>query len=183
MQSFALLALVGFGAVAASLVAAPGAAGWLGSALALTTLMIAAIDARRFVIPDELNALGFALGLVHAAILADIEIWTSVSVVVLRAAVLALLFFAFRALYRFMRNREGMGLGDVKLAAVAGCWLEWNIIPIAVELAAVSALAAYAIRLYVLKRPLRVAARLPFGLFFAPAIWVGWLLETVLSRQ
>jgi hypothetical protein len=26
----------------------------------------------------------------------------------------------------------------------------------------------------------RLVTKLPFGLFFAPAIWLGWLLESVL---
>ena len=52
------------------------------------------------------------------------------------------MFFAFRAGYRSLRGREGMGLGDVKLAAVAGVWLDWTDLPIAVDIAALSALAS-----------------------------------------
>ena len=52
------------------------------------------------------------------------------------------LFFGFRAGYRALRGVEGMGLGDVKLAAVAGVWLDWAFLPIVVEIAALSALAA-----------------------------------------
>jgi leader peptidase (prepilin peptidase)/N-methyltransferase len=31
------------------------------------------------------------------------------------------------------------------------------------------------------KRPLKATAFLPFGLFLAPAIWIGWLIEAFLS--
>jgi leader peptidase (prepilin peptidase)/N-methyltransferase len=85
------------------------------------------------------------------------------------------LFFAFRAGYRTLRGVEGMGLGDVKLAAVAGVWLDWAFLPIVVEIAALSALAA---ALYARLRGdgFDPKGRLPFGAFFAPAIWICWLL-------
>ena len=47
-----------------------------------------------------------------------------------------LAFFAFRAGYRRFRGIEGIGLGDVKLAAVAGVWLDWVDLPVAVDIAA-----------------------------------------------
>ena len=68
-----------------------------------------------------------------------------------------------------------MGLGDVKLAAVAGAWLEWVDLPIAVDIAAISALAAALIR-RVRGDGFDPQAKLPFGAFFAPAIWICWLL-------
>jgi leader peptidase (prepilin peptidase)/N-methyltransferase len=86
-------------------------------------------------------------------------------------------FFAFRVAYRRLRGFEGIGLGDVKLAAVAGVWLDWADLPIAVDIAAVSALAA-ALCGRLAGRELGLTGKLPFGAFFAPAIWVCWLLAT-----
>ena len=51
------------------------------------------------------------------------------------------LLYGFRAGYRALRGTEGLGLGDVKLAAVAGVWLGWADLPMAVNIAALSALA------------------------------------------
>ena len=65
---------------------------------------------------------------------------------------LALLFLGLRAVYRRLRGRDGIGLGDVKLAGVAGAWLGWVTIPIAIEIAALAAIAVY------LRAPLRGAA-------------------------
>ena len=45
--------------------------------------------------------------------------------------------------YRRWRGRDGLGLGDVKLAAVAGSWLGLATVFAVVELAALSALGAY----------------------------------------
>jgi len=36
------------------------------------------------------------------------------------------------------------------------------------------------VRQYWLGARLRPTTRLPFGLFFAPAIWLGWLIETLM---
>ena len=52
--------------------------------------------------------------------------WEAVGIALLRGAVLALLFLGLRALYRRLRGRDGIGLGDVKLAGVAGAWLDWT---------------------------------------------------------
>ena len=88
------------------------------------------------------------------------------------------IFFVFRAGYRELRRREGMGLGDVKLAAVAGVWLAWTDLPIAVDIAAVSALAS-ALLGRASGKKWSATEKLPFGLFFAPAIWICWLLALV----
>jgi leader peptidase (prepilin peptidase)/N-methyltransferase len=68
-----------------------------------------------------------------------------------------------------------MGFGDVKLAAVAGVWLDWGDLPAAVDIAALSALAS-ALLGRLRGNEWGLAAKLPFGAFFAPAIWVCWLL-------
>jgi leader peptidase (prepilin peptidase)/N-methyltransferase len=169
--------VVGALALAVSVVAVDGAAGWLGAALALVMLAIAVVDAQSFLIPDFLNAAGLALGVVHSVVVGQVDIGAALATAVLRAAILALVFFALRLMYARLRGRQGIGLGDVKLAAVAGSWLGWSIMPIAVEIAALSALSVYVLRRYALRRPLRPTSRLPFGLYLAPAIWIGWLLQ------
>jgi leader peptidase (prepilin peptidase)/N-methyltransferase len=175
--------VVGAAMVAASVAAVPGVAGWFGAGLALIMLAIAVIDARRFIIPDPLNAAGLALGLIHAVVQGEGDALNALALAVLRAAALALSFLALRWLYAFVRGRQGFGLGDVKLAAVAGAWLGWLMMPVAIEIAAVSALAVYATRRYLFGASLRATTRLPFGLFFAPAIWIGWLLESTVLQS
>jgi leader peptidase (prepilin peptidase)/N-methyltransferase len=164
--------------VAASLVAAPDAVGALGAALALVALAIAVIDARHFIIPDELNAAGLALALVNAMVQEPQAALAAVVAALARGAVLALLFWGVRVGYRWLRGRDGIGLGDVKLAGVAGAWLDALTIPVAIEIAALSALAAYVVRRQIGGRALSPQSRMPFGLFLASAIWLGWLLET-----
>jgi leader peptidase (prepilin peptidase)/N-methyltransferase len=174
------LALLALAAVAASIEAAPGLAGMLGAVLALLMLAIAVIDARWLIIPDQLVAAGLGLGLINAAVIAPQEMWQAAGVALLRGAVLALLFYVLRTLYRRLRGRQGIGLGDVKLAAVAGAWLDWLTMPIAIEIAALAALGVIGIRYYAAGRQLHAALKFPFGLFLAPSIWACWLLEATL---
>jgi leader peptidase (prepilin peptidase)/N-methyltransferase len=158
----------------------PDSRGVWGACLAVLMAAIAAVDARRFIIPDELTAAALALGLAYAAV-QDAEIWLqALGWPLLRGAATAAVFWAVRAGYRWWRGREGIGLGDVKLAAVAGVWLDWPTIPVAVEIAAVTALGAYLILHAGFGRPVRRTTRMPFGLFFAPAIWLAWIIETTL---
>jgi|ERR1700752_3734687 len=162
-----------------SLIAAPGWPGWFGAALALIAIAIAVIDARYFIIPNELSAACFALALACAAT-TEPQPLQAVLFAVLRGAVLALLFLGLREGYRRLRGRDGIGLGDVKLAGCAGAWLSWLAMPIAIEIAALAAIAVIAVRHYAGGRPLDAALKFPFGLFLAPSIWLGWLIDVTL---
>ena len=161
--------------------AGPGAA-CAGAGLACLMVAIAAVDARRFIIPDEFSAAALALGLADAAIRHPDGIGEALAIAALRGAIMALAFFALWAAYRRLRGRDGIGLGDVKLAGVAGVWLDWPSIPIAVEIAALAALAVCLVRWLALGRAISATTRLPFGLFLAPAIWIAWLGETLLRQ-
>jgi leader peptidase (prepilin peptidase)/N-methyltransferase len=171
-----LIGAIGVGAVWASFAIAPGWLGFVGSALGVLMLAIAVIDRRRFIIPDQLNALAFVTGLIAVAVNGEVFEAEAITNAILRAAVMFGIFFVFRAGYRSLRGREGMGFGDVKLAAVAGVWLDWTNLPIAVDIAALSALGSVLFS-RIMGREWKQAEKLPFGLFFAPAIWVCWLFS------
>jgi leader peptidase (prepilin peptidase) / N-methyltransferase len=176
LLSVALLAAVGI-----SLVASPGADGLFGAFLGLLMSAIAVVDSRRYIIPNELTAAAFALALLRAGTVGADADWLDVAWAALRAAAIAVPFLALMLGYRRWRGRDGLGLGDIKLAAVAGAWLGFATIFAVIELAALSALGAYIVNGYVRKRPLKATEFLPFGLFLAPAIWVGWLIEALLG--
>ena len=178
----ATIVIAAIATAAASMIVAPGARGVAGAGLACLMIAIAAIDARRFIIPDELTAAALALGLVHAAIGRPDGIGEALAIAALRGAIMAAAFFGLWALYRRLRGREGIGLGDVKLAGVAGVWLDWPTIPVAVEIAALAALAVCLVRWLAFGRTISATTRLPFGLFLAPAIWIAWLGEAMLPQ-
>jgi leader peptidase (prepilin peptidase)/N-methyltransferase len=177
LRASSSIGLIALAAVVTSIVIAPDLHGLLGAGLALIMLVIAMIDRRRFIVPDPLTAGAFLLALMNAAVGEPDSMLQAVALTVMRGSVCALLFLVLRSLYMRLRGRQGLGLGDVKLAAVAGAWLDWSIMPIAVELAATAALSAYGVRHFLFGQRIAPSSRIPFGLFFAPAIWLGWVMQ------
>ena len=175
-----IVGLTGLVAAAASIWAVSGANGFLGAGLAMLMLAIAVVDYRYFIIPNELTAAALALAVINAVLAQAPSMVESVAAAALRGAITMLFFLALRWLYGWLRQREGLGLGDVKLAFVAGAWLDWLMIPVAIEIAALATLMAYGAWQAFGRRPVNATSRLPFGLFFAPAIWLAWLLGEVI---
>jgi leader peptidase (prepilin peptidase)/N-methyltransferase len=176
-----LLSLAILAAVVCSLAASPGPDGLLGGFLAALMLAIAIIDFRRYIIPNELTGAAVALALFRAGVIGPEADLPAVMWAALRALAITLPLLALMIGYRRWRGRDGLGLGDIKLAAVAGAWLSFVSIFAVIELAALSALGAYVTSGYLRKRPLKATEFLPFGLFLAPAIWIGWLVEALLN--
>ena len=129
-----------------------------------------------------LRKVNAVLGRAQAAALANDGLrWEAAAEALARGATLGAVLLAVRAIYAKARGREGLGLGDVKLAGAGGLWVGWAMLPVIVEIATLSALAVFLIAPRLAGRPARWNARLPFGSFLAPAIWATWLIETWLS--
>jgi leader peptidase (prepilin peptidase) / N-methyltransferase len=176
----AAASLLGIGV---SLAVSPDFRGAFGAALALLMLAIAVSDARHFLVPNVLTAPAFLLGLAFEIMFGVEPFGAAITVCLLRALAAALPFLALMMLYQWLRGRPGLGMGDVKLAAVAGAWLDWFTVAMVIEAAALAALITYAVWRYLLRRPVTATTRLPFGLFFAPAIWLGWVAETLMAAH
>ena len=123
--------LAGAGVLLASFAVSPDAEGLLGGALGLLMLGVVAADARRFVIPNALSGGAFALGVIHGFVASPDAGFEGALTALSRAAMAAGLLLLVRLAYQWLRGREGLGLGDVKLAGVAGAWLSLPMLPIA----------------------------------------------------
>jgi leader peptidase (prepilin peptidase) / N-methyltransferase len=172
------LTLVAAATVIVSIISLPGANGILAAAFALVALAIAVTDWHSFIIPNWLNAIGFGLGIFNAAVQEPTMMWQAAALAALRGIVLGLVFLTMWYGYAKLRGRQGIGLGDVKLAVVAGAWLDWFMIPVAIEIAVFAALFGFFVQWRASGRSLTATSRMPFGLFFAPAIWISLILET-----
>ena len=181
-RSSLALCLAGAAMSLASIALSPDWQGALGAALGLLMLAVAWSDSHRFVVPDVLSGLAFALGVLNGVVTSpEGELAGGLSALS-RAGLMAGMFFIVRVAYRQIRKREGLGLGDVKLAAAAGAWVSLTMLPIVIEMAAVSGLAMYLWRQTKRRRILRANSRIPFGAFFALAIWSGWLFDTGIAN-
>jgi leader peptidase (prepilin peptidase) / N-methyltransferase len=143
-------------------------------------LAIAAIDARRFIIPDALSLPAIVLGLLASGYLLDPASDQPVSLDhVIGACLGGAGFWLVREAYRRVRGREGLGLGDVKLAAAAGAWTGWEHLSDVVLLASATALGFSVLLAVGGRKGLSGRERIPFGTFLAPAIWIAWLIHAL----
>jgi leader peptidase (prepilin peptidase) / N-methyltransferase len=143
-------------------------------------LAIAVVDARRFIIPDVLSLPAIPAGLLASGRLMDPSVADLVRVdhvIGMLAGGLGL--WLVRAAYFRVRRREGLGLGDVKLAAAAGAWIGWQSLSDAILLAAALALSLAIALALVRGKQLSAAAKIPFGCFLAPSIWLVWALAAL----
>jgi leader peptidase (prepilin peptidase)/N-methyltransferase len=160
------------------------------AALCWLLLGLAWMDAETYLLPDVFTLPGVALGLVYAGWNGSPVGWSVVHSLVSAAAIGGTL-LAVSLLYRLIRRREGMGLGDVKLGAMLGAWLGWELASVALFLAVVTGAIAgigWAASRQLQKdgnekqaQPAEEPLRLPFGAFLASAgivaVFTGkWLL-------
>jgi leader peptidase (prepilin peptidase) / N-methyltransferase len=145
-----------------------------GGILATLVLIVAAVDVDRFEIPDLANALILIAGLAWQALSFD---FAALMIVLLRCFLTGALLFSVRAFYRHLRNIDGLGLGDVKLAAAGAAWLDWEQMGFALAVAIGGAVFVIVARRIALREPILRDTALPFGAFLAPAIWVAWIAQ------
>ncbi len=149
---------------------------WASCILGWCLLTLAAMDMRSMVLTDSLT-----LPLVAAGLAVSWALGTGTLYDAAAGAALGFLSFALIGwLYRRLRGREGLGLGDAKLLAAAGAWLTWPALPSVVALAALTGLATALARSLV-RQSLPVGERLPFGPHLGAATWLVWLYGPVVA--
>lgn len=146
----------------------------MGAVLGLVMALICLIDRRMFIIPDALSLSATAAGLAGAGLAGPEAGFERLAGHVLAAVLAACLFMAIRVFYRRWRGSEGLGLGDVKLAAAAGAWVGLDWLGLTLLLACGAALTAVMLSALAGK-PMTRSTALPFGSFIAPAIALAWL--------
>ncbi len=149
-----------------------GGEAWLAAGLGWALLALAATDARAMVLPDPITLPLALAGFAATAWLAPERLASHAAA----AGGVFALFLAIRLVYRRLRGREGLGLGDAKLMAGAGAWLGPEPLPIVVLAAALAALAVTGLRQWRQGR-IDPVAPVPFGAYLAPAIWLVWLAD------
>jgi len=148
---------------------------WVSCGLGWALLTLSLIDLRCYRLPDFLTLPILLAGFGVTAVARHAELPGHLLGAVLGFAVLV----GIGWVYRRLRGREGLGLGDAKLLAAGGAWLSWEALPALVLTAAVLALAVtIGLRLWQ-REPLSAATRVPFGPYLALAIWLAWLYGPV----
>ncbi len=135
-------------------------------------LFAAMVDVRLQLLPDSTNFGLIALGALVSFWKSGFDgLWVSLAGAMIGFG----FFFIISALYRRVRKRDGLGLGDAKLLAVGGAWcgafaLNW-IVLLAASFALLNILFAKVWR----KQNIKADTALAFGPYLAAAIFIIWL--------
>jgi leader peptidase (prepilin peptidase) / N-methyltransferase len=144
----------------------------LGAVIAV----IVVIDYVYEIVPDQLSLSTLAAGLLVNGVVFDERLavdWEYPLGALLGGAS----FWIIRAGYSALRQVEGLGLGDVKLAAACGAWVGLQGLPAVLLLAAAGGLIWIAAASWWRGVAVATTDRVPFGAFLAPALWVVWLVS------
>jgi len=143
--------------------------------LALLMALITLTDLKHFIIPNALSFPAVPLGVLANIAVFHSDDWLAGLTESLLGAVLAGgSFYLLRAAWLRVRGIEGMGLGDVKLAAVAGAWLGPALLAPACFAAALAGLCCVVVMALLPGRRVALRDEIPFGSFIAPVILLFW---------
>jgi len=92
-------------------------------ALAIALIAAAFIDLEHMYIPDSISIGAIVIGLSTYWLRPPLSL---IEAACSAAAGFAVVWLVFGVLYRLIRGRTGMGMGDAKLLAVAGAWFGWQ---------------------------------------------------------
>jgi leader peptidase (prepilin peptidase) / N-methyltransferase len=156
-----------------SVVSLPGPVAIASIVLGVLMVTGADVDARTYLLPNLITWGATICGVGAAWFLDEPTSWLAISDAILRAMCAAGLLALLRWIYSGIRHREGLGLGDVKLAAAVGAWLPLEVMPLCFGLATGGALLTI---LWGHLRGNRIdgAMKIPFGTFLCPALWFAF---------
>lgn len=143
----------------------------LAARLVFTALLIALFgtDLETMRLPDVLTLPGIALGVIAS-------VWLPPGLVasLLGAALGAAILYGIRWLWFRLKGIEAMGLGDVKMLAMIGAFLGWQLVLVVLFLSSLAG-AFIGLSLAAIRRR-TLASKLPFGTFLALGAYVASLV-------
>ena len=138
--------------------------------LALTFIIIFFIDLKHYIIPNGLTFPLMFIGFVKSFDPNLNELFPNYINSLIGGVFGYGIIWAIIFIYKVLRNKEGMGLGDAKLLSAIGFWFGWIAIPFILFLSSVIALLSVIPSL--LKNSKTMSSQIPFG----PYIIVGTLV-------
>ena len=146
--------------------------------LSICFIVIFFIDLKHFIIPNEITYPLMVIGFLKSF---DPNLNTNLFPNFLNSLIGGLFGFAIIWLiifiYKKLRNKEGMGLGDAKLLSVIGFWFGWISIPFVIFFS--SAVALISVIPDLIKNKKKLSSQIPFG----PYLIIGCLIFLFLNEQ
>jgi len=156
-----------------ALYAAPRIEAFAGAIFGWLLLTLAALDVKHHWLPDRLTAM-LALSGLMASLL---PVYPALPDRLIGgfAGIAALAIIA--AIYKGVRNRNGLGGGDPKMLGAIGCWLGWQALPLVLLGASVVGLLV-ALSWQLRGKPVTGDSMLPLGSLMAIAAFPLWLYQS-----
>ena len=146
--------------------------------LSIFFIIIFFIDLKHYIIPNELTFPLMAIGFLKSF---DPNLNQTIFPNYINSLIGGLVGYSIIWLiifiYKKIRNKEGMGLGDAKLLAVIGFWFGWLSIPFTIFISSVVALILLIPS--ILKKSRGMASQIPFG----PYIIIGCIIYISFENQ
>ena len=147
---------------------------WL---LYLSFVIIFFIDLKHFIIPNEITFPLMALGFVKSFDPNINSIFPNYLNSLIGGLIGYLIIYLIIFFYKYVRKKEGMGLGDAKLFAVIGFWFGWISIPFIIFLSSIIALISISPNL--INKTKNISSEIPFG----PYIIIATLVFVIFKND
>jgi leader peptidase (prepilin peptidase)/N-methyltransferase len=145
--------------------------------LALIFIIIFFVDLKHYIIPNSLTFPLMVLGFVKSFDPNLNEIFPNYINSLIGGVFGYGIIWSIIFLYKVLRNKEGMGLGDAKLLAAIGFWFGWISIPFVIFSSSIVALIAVLPSL--INKSKKFSSEIPFG----PFIIIGCILYIIFIEQ
>ena len=146
--------------------------------LSICFVIIFFIDLKHFIIPNELTYPLMIIGLLKSF---DPNLNTTLFPNFVNSLIGGLfgyiIIWLIIFIYKKLRNKEGMGLGDAKLLSVIGFWFGWASIPFVIFFSSVIALLSVVPD--IIKNKKDLSSQIPFG----PYLIIGNLVFLIFNEQ
>ena len=145
--------------------------------LALSFIIIFFIDLKHYIIPNSLTFPLMFIGFVKSFDPNLNELFPNYINSLIGGVFGYGIIWVIIFMYKVLRNKEGMGLGDAKLLSAIGFWFGWIAIPIVIFSSSIVALIAVLPSL--IKKSKNMSSQIPFG----PFIILGCILYIIFAEQ
>ena len=147
---------------------------WL---LYLSFVIIFFIDLKHFIIPNEITFPLMVLGFVKSFDPNINSMFPNYLNSLIGGLIGYLIIYLIIFFYKYVRKKEGMGLGDAKLFAVIGFWFGWISIPFIIFLSSIIALISISPNL--INKSKNISSEIPFG----PYIIIATLVFVIFKND
>ena len=146
--------------------------------LSIFFIIIFFIDLKHFIIPNELTFPLMFIGFVKSFFPnLDIEIFPNLINSLVGGVLGYIVIWSIIFLYKKIKNKEGMGLGDAKLLSAIGFWFGWVSVPVIIFFSSLIALIYVSPTL--INKSKNLSSQIPFG----PYLIVGTIVYIIFGNQ